>query len=354
VRILVCNWKDRSHPRAGGAEVWTHGVMKALVNDGHDVTLACSAAPGLAERDEWHGIEIVRGGDYRLSVHAHARRLYEQRHGKFDLVVDEINTRPFLAPRWAHSSQVIAFVHQVAREVWFRETVLPLAVVGRYLLEPWWLRAYREVPVCTPSVSSARSLRQYGIEHAVALPQGSDRVDVGEPAAKAANPTFVFVGRLCGMKRPEHAIRAIRSVQRSVPGATLWIVGDGPAARTLRHHAGRGVELLGALPTYERDDRIALAHALVCTSVREGWGLVVSEAAALGTGTVGYAVPGLVDSIGASGGILVPPDPTALAAELLAIALDPSRVPVPVATGTKPFSVVARSLLAEAEVAARA
>jgi glycosyltransferase involved in cell wall biosynthesis len=93
---------------------------------------------------------------------------------------------------------------------------------------------------------------------------------------------------------------------------------------------------------------MATAHALVCTSVREGWGLVVSEAAAVGTGTVAYDVPGLRDSVGATGGTLVAPTPEALGVALLPIAYDPASAPRPVATGTAPFSDVADALLAGA------
>jgi glycosyltransferase involved in cell wall biosynthesis len=353
MRLLLCNWKDLAHPRAGGAEVWTRGVTSAWAADGHDVTIACSMAPGLA-RVEWHdGVEIVRGGDYRFGVRAHARHLYEQRHGKFDVVVDEINTRPFLAPRWADRSHVVAFVHQVAREVWFRETPLPVAVVGRYVLEPRWLRAYRRTPVLSASRSTVESLRDYGIEHAVALHQGTDPL-TRPRVSKESEPTFVFVGRLCSMKRPMDAIRAVRSVQREVPSTRLWIIGAGPEERALRRHCGDGITLLGAVDAAGRNDAMARAHALVCTSVREGWGLVVSEAAALGTTTVGYAVPGLVDSIGASGGTLVAPYVDALAAALLPIARDPAGAAEPAGTGTVPFATVAREFLETAEVSARA
>ena len=61
---------------------------------------------------------------------------------------------------------------------------------------------------------------------------------------------------------------------------------------------------------------MARAHVHVATSVREGWGLVVSEAAALGTPTVAYDVPGLRDSTRAAGGVVVPPTPDALVAWL--------------------------------------
>jgi glycosyltransferase involved in cell wall biosynthesis len=353
MRVLVCNWKDLAHPRAGGAEVWTHGVTAAWAAQGHDVTLACSSADGLAAIEWRDGVEIVRGGDYRFGVHRHARRVYEQQHGKFDLVVDEINTRPFNAPAWADRSRVVAFIHQLAREVWFHETPWPVALVGRHVLEPRWLRAYRDVPLFTPSRSTAESLRAYGLDHAVALPQGSD-IEVRPPVAKAEAPTFVFVGRLCSMKRPLDVVRAVRAVQQDVPGTRLQIIGSGPEEGAVRRQCGDGITLLGAVDAATRDYVVARAHALVCTSVREGWGLVVSEAAAVGTASVAYRVPGLVDSVTASGGLLVAPKVESLTTALLAIARHPEHVPAPTAVGTVPFATVADELLAQAGEHARA
>jgi glycosyltransferase involved in cell wall biosynthesis len=156
------------------------------------------------------------------------------------------------------------------------------------------------------------------------------------------------------MKRPNHAIDAFRLVQRAVPGARLWIIGTGPDERRVRRRAGDGVEVLGAVSREERDERMARAHALVATSVREGWGLVVSEAAAVGTPAIGYRVPGLVDSIGATGGVLVAPNVGALAAAMHRIALDPATAPRPTGPGTVSFTEVARALLSHYEAIARA
>ena len=47
----------------------------------------------------------------------------------------------------------------------------------------------------------------------------------------------------------------------------------------------------------EKYDLLARAHILINPSIREGWGLVVIEAASVKTPTVGYNVPGLKDSI---------------------------------------------------------
>jgi hypothetical protein len=160
MRILILNWKDTSHPLAGGAEVFTEEVAKALVLSGHDVTLFAAAVAGRPSRESVSGFEVIRRGG-RLGVYRAARRFWAaQPAGRFDVVVDEINTRPFLTPRWVGETPVVALIHQLAREIWSYETPFPLSVLGRHVLEPWWLRAYRDVPALTVSTSSAESLRR--------------------------------------------------------------------------------------------------------------------------------------------------------------------------------------------------
>jgi hypothetical protein len=132
-------------------------------------------------------------------------------------------------------------------------------------------------------------------------------------------PTVVFIGRLSANKRPEHAIAAFGLVRRQMPDAQMWVIGSGPEEARLRRAAGPGVIFLGHVSEEEKLERLAHAHALVATSVREGWGLVVTEAAASGTVSIGYDVPGLRDSIGASGGVLTRADPASLATGLVGL-----------------------------------
>jgi len=317
MRILVLNWKDTSHPLAGGAEVFTEKVAKALAANGHEVTLHAAAVAGRPGKEERDGFEIVRGGG-RLGVYRAARRFWRDAGGgeRFDVVVDEINTRPFLTPRWLRGAPVAALIHQLACEIWSYETPFPVSTLGRHVLEPWWLRAYRDVPALTVSESSAESLRRlHGWRDVTVVPEGHGDVRVPD-VPKEPEPTVVFLGRLVGMKRPEHAIEAFRVLAARRPSAQLWVIGDGPLLGRLRADAPEGVRFLGRL---ERDDvleRLARAHVLVATSVREGWGLNVSEAALCGTPAMGYRVPGLVDSIPASGGALVDVDARGLGSAL--------------------------------------
>lgn len=317
MRILVLNWKDLAHPAAGGAEVFLHSVAEQLAARGHEVMLLAATIAGAPDKETRHGVRVIRAGG-RLSVYRAARQFWElQPSGSFDVVVDSINTRPFLTPRWIVGTPVVALIYQLAREVWRYETPFPVWPLGRYVLEPLWLRTYREVPALTISQSSATSLREHhGWKDVTVVPVGLEPIARRE-VPKEGRPTVVFLGRLVGMKRPEHAIEAFRRLQSAYADAQLWMIGTGPKERKLRRMASNGVELLGRVSSDERADRLTRAHVLVATSVREGWGLNVSEAAVCGTPSIAYAVPGLVDSVRAAGGALVEARPDALADALM-------------------------------------
>lgn len=313
MKILAFNWRDMSHPRAGGAEVYLQSVAREWVALGHQVTVFCAAVDGRPDREVVEGVRYLRRGG-RLSVYREARRYWrEHSDASYDLVIDSVNTRPFLCPRFVRHTPVVAIIHQLAKEVWYYEVPWPVAVIGRYILEPWWLRSYRDVPVITVSESSRVSLVEYGLRNVTVVAEGFDLRCRGGSIEKESAPTLVFVGRLSSNKRPDHALKVFELVQREIPDAKMWFIGSGPAERALKRRAGENVEFLGRLSDQERNERVSRAHLLLVTSSREGWGLVVTEAAALGTPAAGYDVPGLRDSLRASGGVIAQPAPKALA-----------------------------------------
>jgi glycosyltransferase involved in cell wall biosynthesis len=125
---------------------------------------------------------------------------------------------------------------------------------------------------------------------------------------KGSDPVLIFVGRLVRSKLPEHAILAFEHVKSVLPKARLWIVGDGYLKPKLQRKVGDGVTFFGRVPEGVKFELLRRAHVLLAPSVREGWGISIIEANAMGTPAVGYSVPGLRDSIidGVTG-ILVPP-----------------------------------------------
>jgi glycosyltransferase involved in cell wall biosynthesis len=83
----------------------------------------------------------------------------------------------------------------------------------------------------------------------------------------------------------------------------------------LRDRLPPGAEMLGYLPRRDLYERMARAHCLLVTSVREGWGMVITEANSVGTPAVGYDVPGVRDAIrnGETGLLAAPASPVTLA-----------------------------------------
>jgi glycosyltransferase involved in cell wall biosynthesis len=303
MRILLLNWRDLKHPSGGGAEVWAHQVAEGLVRLGHSVTFFASAVEGAPETEIMNGVRMVRGGG-RFGVYRAAKNFYVNNRNDFDVILEEINTRPFFAHKWG-STPVVPMIHQVAKDVWRYEAPFPLSAVGRYFLEPRWLRKFSNRKVMTLSPSSAVSLEEYGIYHSVVVLPGSDDTEVRK-SEKNTVPTVVFLGRLVASKRPDHAVEAFRILKKKFPSAEMWIMGSGPMSKKLEKNLPAGVTILGHVPWDERQQRLASAHVLVATTVREGWGLNVSEASAVGTPCIGYDSPGLRDSIPMSGGHIVP------------------------------------------------
>ncbi len=334
-RILILNWRDMRHPRAGGAENMTHKMARQWVSWGHEVTQFCAAFPGGAPEETIDGVHIVRRGS-QFTVHWEAFRHYSRLfRGRYDLIIDEVNTIPFLAPLYAREP-VLMYVHQLARNVWRYEAPFPLSVAG-YLSEPLYLQPYRRTPIMTISQSTENDLRRFGLRGPYYfVPQAVDRkaaalLPVAE--SKEADLTLIYVGRTVPSKRVHHIVEALGFLHRAgMTNARLWLVGwwDEKYRRDIdRRITALGLEdhvtFSGHLDPAAKEDLIARAHAIVMTSIREGWGVVVTEANALGTPAVVYDVPGLRDSTsdGETGIVCRENTPRALAQALSRLYADP-------------------------------
>jgi glycosyltransferase involved in cell wall biosynthesis len=350
MRILICNWRDLAHPAAGGAEVYTEEMARRWVAAGHQVTLFAAAVAGRRSEEVVHGVRVVRRGS-RFGVYRAARDWYTaEGRGRFDLVIDEVNTRPFDCPRWVDDAPVVALVHQTCEEIWHHQLPWPVAVLGRRVLEPRWLARYAEVPALAVSSSTRDALARFGVTRVTVVPEGlALPADVGTKP-KETDPTVVHVGRLVAYKQPHQIVEAVAAAREQIPGLQLWFIGGGPLEEDLRRRHHPGVTLFGHVSQAEKFDRMARAHALLVASIREGWGLVVAEAAAVGTRTIGYDAPGVRDAVAAAGGILTPPDPQAMAAwiaEVLPAWIAEPPAPVPQG-GVRDWDDVATAVLAAA------
>ena len=310
----------------GGAEVFTHEVLKRWAAAGHKVTLFTAQFRGSKQNEVDDGVNIVRrGGTY--SVYWKARKHYRRYFAKeeYDAVIDEINTVPFLASKFVRRGErVIALIHQLAREYWFYETPFPASYLGYYVLEKRWLKNYRNIPTVTVSESSRKDLAALGFKKVFVVGEGLNFEPLEKPDEKTNFPVMVFAGRLKKAKRPHNALEAFSMVKQRVPNIELWIIGEGYLKEKLMQNAPEGVRFFGSLSNKERRDLIKKSWVLVNPSVREGFGLNVIEANALGVPCVAYNVAGLRDAIvdGKTGLLSIPGSTEDLANAIVRILTD--------------------------------
>jgi glycosyltransferase involved in cell wall biosynthesis len=296
LRLLWFNWRDINHPDAGGAEVFTHEVARRLAKKGYEVTLFTSRFPNSSEREEIDGLKVVRDGG-KYTVYNKAKHHYEINKQDYDIVIDEINTRPFLSPKFVRDKPILAVFHQLARQFWFYETIFPLNYLGYYYLEKKWLSYYRNVPTITVSNSSKHDLSLMGFKNIFIVPEGLNVSPLLSVREKGSSPIVVFIGRLKKAKLPDHAIEAFRLIKEEMKDAKMWIIGNGYLRERLQNSKINDTFFYGNVNDDIKYDLLSKAHLVLVPSVREGWGLVVTESNAMGTPAVAYNVPGLRDSI---------------------------------------------------------
>ena len=308
MRILILNWKDHHHPLAGGAEDYTFNIMKRLVRRGHTVLWYTSTYPKAPAHSFEDGIEFIRQGSYR-TVHGKSKRFIRAltTSDKPDVIVDEVNTRPFNPSRWLTLDvPVVNLIHQLAREVWFYEVPLPFALIGRYILEDHWLKSIRNHVTITVSKSTALDLTSLGF-HRVrlvfnALPDGQE----WHQGPKMDPPLILYLGRLSNGKRPRDCLEAFRRIRKHIDCSTV-VIGAGPLLPRLRREYPE-TTFLGRVPEEDKHALLTKATIILATGTREGWNRGILEAQAHGVVPVVQNIPGLRDAVDQGGvGLVVPP-----------------------------------------------
>ena len=333
MKILWLTWKDLKHPLAGGAEVVNEELAKRLASDGHEVRFVAGGFAGASPEDQRDGYTIARVGG-RFSVYWCAYQYYKKHLSDWpDFVIDEMNTVPFFAKFYVRQKNIM-FVHQLCRITWLYQMVFPFSLIG-YVIEPFYLWLLRDRTVVTVSQSSKSDLIRHGFYepriHVISV--GIDLVPVRDFTAikKFDVPTILAFGAIRAMKRTMHIVCAFEILKQSIPHARLIIAGDTAGAygaRTLRHIARspykKDIQILGAVSKDKKVELMQRSHILAVTSVKEGWGLVVTEAASQGTLAVVYNVDGLRDSVrhNATGIICTQNTPDDLAENMAALLRD--------------------------------
>ncbi|HWC38357.1 MAG TPA: glycosyltransferase family 4 protein, partial [Acidimicrobiales bacterium] len=309
-RIHILAWRDLDDPEAGGSELHASTIARIWAQAGLDVTMRSSAAaghPAYARRD---GYRVVRkSGRYAVFPRTALSGLVG-RTGERDALVEVWNGMPFFSPAWARCPRVV-FLHHVHAEMW-RMVLKPeiLARVGEMVEFRVAPPVYRRSRIVTLSSSSKQEIvDMLGLPErniSVVSPGVSPRFSPG--GTRSPHPLVVAAGRLVPVKRFDMLIDTLVELRRRHPGLEAVIVGEGYERPALEARI-RAADAAGwlSLPGHLSDaDLLALyrrAWVLASTSLREGWGMTVTEAAACGTPSVVTRIAGHLDAVehGASG-----------------------------------------------------
>jgi glycosyltransferase involved in cell wall biosynthesis len=306
MKVLWFSWKDLKNPYAGGAEVVNNQIAKRLVADGHEVVFLVRQFAGAEDEEIIDGYRVIRRGSYH-TVYFEAFRYYRKHlRGWADLVVEEVNTIPFFTNFYVREKSVL-FFHQLCREIWFYEMGRWKGIVG-YILESMYLLVLGNREVITISQSTKKDLQRFGFKrkkiHIISEGTEIEPVESLDRVEKYAHPTILSLGALRPMKRTEHILTAFALAKQDIPDLELIIAGDttGGYGDHVKHLITLSpyrdaIKCLGRVTQEKKRELMQRAHLIAVTSVKEGWGLIVTEANSQGTPAVVYDVDGLRDSV---------------------------------------------------------
>jgi glycosyltransferase involved in cell wall biosynthesis len=213
--------------------------------------------------------------------------------------------------------------------------IFPFSLIG-YLLEPIYLRLLADRPVITESKSAQQDLIAHGFraDKISIVPVGLTIKPVADlkKVKKYHQPTLLYLGSLRSMKRPFHLIQAFELAKREIPALRLIIAGSADKnrlhkclARIRRSPFSRDIKYLGKVNSSKKIKLMQRSHVIGVTSVKEGWGLIVTEANSQGTPAVVYDVDGLRDAcLHQRTGLVCPPTPPDLARGIVQLLSNPA------------------------------
>jgi glycosyltransferase involved in cell wall biosynthesis len=289
MKILVHASRELDHPQAGGSEIYVDQALDGLQQLGHDVTLVTAGPVG-----ERSYRTRSNGGTYTQFLRAPFGVLASRR--RYDVVVDVCNGMTFYSPLFRRRPTV-CLVHHVHTDMWAEWFPAPVAAFGRFLERRMMPMAYRRSLFITISESTSNELQALGIsKDQIRIVHNCSLLPTEPSGETDPDPLFVACGRLVPHKQFHLLLEAWPTV-RAETGGRLVIIGEGPERERLEGMLTEGASLVGRVEEEQRNRLFAEATVLLHPSYVEGWGLVITEAAAQGTPAIGFDVPGVRDSI---------------------------------------------------------
>ena len=296
-RLLVLNWRDPWHPEGGGSELYLQHVCERLAADGVDITFFTAMYPGSTARETRNGVRYVRRGGHMTVYLWAALLMLTRRLGRFDRVLEVQNGMPFLATAFTRRP-VVVLVHHVHREQW--PIAKPaLAGIGWFMESRAAVRLNQGNRYVAVSEVTRDELVSLGVQARsihVAY-NGTPPVPDVPLDLPSVTPRISVLSRLVPHKQIEHAIMATAALRDEVPELTLDVMGSGwwhdeLVACVREHGVEDQVVFHGHVTDAEKFVIMSRSWVHLLPSLKEGWGLSIVEAAAVGVPSVAYRAAG--------------------------------------------------------------
>jgi glycosyltransferase involved in cell wall biosynthesis len=310
--VRICLVYDCLFPHTvGGAERWYRGLSEGLAAAGHDVTyLTMRQWDDESSLSAPTGVSVIAVAP-QMDLYVRGRRRivpplvfgigvlwHLLRHGgRYDAV--HTASFPYFSllaaslVRPLRRYRLVVDWHEVWTRRYWRE------YLGRIAGDLGWLVqrlcvGRRQRAFC-PSTVQARRLVDEGFAGRVEV-LGTYTGTTELQASNASDPLVVYAGRHIPEKRVPALVEAMARVRDAEPDFRCLILGDGPERTRVLDlidelELGAVVEAPGFVSADQVQDALARATCLALPSSREGYGLVVIEAAAYGTPSVVVAGP---------------------------------------------------------------
>lgn len=291
----------------GGAERWSRNVAEALVAEGHEVTYLTRRQWADGDEPDLPGIEIIAvspaeelyGPDGNRTIGQALRfgrgvlRHLAANRGAYDIV--HVSVSPYFGllaaglARRRGGYRIVTDWHEVWTDEYWREYLGPLK--GRVAAQIQ--RRCARIPqhaFCSSRLHAER-LRAEGLRGVPTVLGGQWTGPTERPTPRPPNDNVVFAGRMIPEKHAPDVVYAVAKARERVPELTATIFGAGPELELVRSTIQQlgvdsAIQAPGFAPEEEVQDALAQATCLILPSTREGYGMVVIEAAAAGVPTV--------------------------------------------------------------------
>lgn len=310
--MRICLVYDCLFPHTiGGAERWYRNLVERLATEGHEVTFLTLRQWDRGSDPGVPGV-MVRTVGPRLALYtASGRRrvlpplvfgvgvlLQLLRHGRrYDVI--HMASFPYFSLLGAALARPVGRYRMVVdwHEVWtreyWREYLGPVGGTVGWLVQLLCARVPQRA-FCFSELHAGR-LREEGVRGEITR-LGAYSGPLEAAPCDAVEPIVVFAGRHIPEKRVPAVVPAVARVRKCLPNIRAVILGDGPERDQVREliarlHLQDAIDTRGFVPTEIVDESLAHALCLLLPSRREGYGLVVLEAASHGTPSVVVADP---------------------------------------------------------------